>query len=576
MAPEYGASTGYFPIDQQTLHYLEITGRSPEHIELVERYAKQQMLWFDPQVIPQYTSVIDIDLDSIEVSLAGPYRPQDRLSAAHTVDALHDLLTPASTKVLSDQEPPNCAVAIAAITSCTNTTEPRLLIAAGLLAQKARKLGLKSKPWVKTSLAPGSPTATRYLRRAGLLDELEALGFGVVGFGCTTCIGNSGPLTPQIHDAVKERQIVPVAVLSGNRNFPGRVHSDIEVGFLASPPMVIAYALAGDVNRNILADMIGRDSIGRSVYLSDLWPSGAEIDASLIAVDPQDVSAAYEEAEASETWRNLTTPDTTLFPWDPSSTYIKRPPFASLDHDARLGHSVAYPLIVLGDDVTTDHISPAGQIPAQGEAGHHLVSRNEDPFDLNVFAARRGNWEVMIRGLFTNKNLRNLLDPSSSIGYTLHVPSGERLPIWRAAERYKSNGEPVVIVAGERYGMGSSRDWAAKGLSLLGVKAVVASSFERIHRSNLIGMGILPVRLPKGLGPHELALRPGDRIEISIEPENLTPRGGIVIILHRAASTTEKFEARLAIETQLEITLLQKGGIIPLILGRIRESERAR
>jgi aconitate hydratase len=564
MAPEYGASTGYFPIDQQTLSYLRVTGRSETQIELVERYARQQQLWFDPEGAPDYTDVIEIDLDAVEVSFAGPRRPQDRLPAGQTAIALQSFLAPKSV----EGGLPHGAVALAAITSCTNTTEPRLLVAAGLLAKKARKLGLTTKPWVKTSFAPGSPSATRYLQRAGLMNDLEALGFGVVGFGCTTCIGNSGPLTPQMADAVRQQHTVPVAVLSGNRNFPGRVHADIEAGFLASPPMVVACALAGDLNRNILTDAVGPTGAGQSVHLADLWPTGPEIDAAMQAVIPQDIFDAYDEAEGSKIWQDLEAADTPLFAWDHASTYIRRPPFVAMHRETCLGQHMAYPLLVLGDDITTDHISPAGQIPAKGEAGRHLVARQENSQDLNVFASRRGNWEVMLRGLYTNKTVRNLLDPSLEPGETLHIPSGEGLPIWQAAERYKTSGDAVVVIAGERYGMGSSRDWAAKGLSLLSVKAVLASSFERIHRTNLIGMGILPLYLPHGVGPGDLNISRTDRLEIVVTPESLTPRGQIAVVLHRDARPRMSFDALIAVETKLEIALLRAGGVIPYILQR--------
>jgi aconitate hydratase len=420
---------------------------------------------------------------------------------------------------------------------------------------------------VKTSFAPGSPTTERYLRRAGLLDDLETLGFGIVGYGCTTCIGNSGPLTHELSDAVAAHDIFPVAVLSGNRNFPGRVHSDLEAGFLASPPMVVAFALAGDVDRDIFIDPIGHQD-GRAVHLADLWPTGPEIDDAMKAVDPNDIAPAYDRAEASEVWRALQAPDTPLFPWNDASTYIRRPPFAAADQETCIGHFVAHPLLVLGDDMTTDHISPAGQIPAQGEAGRHLTTRGEDPLDLNVFASRRGNWEVMMRGMYTNRTLRNLLDETLPAGHTIHVPSGERLPVWQAAQRYKQDGEATVVIAGERYGMGSSRDWAAKGLGLLNVRVVLAKSFERIHRSNLIGMGILPLRLPDGIDPQQLALRPGDRIEIDVRDDNLKPRATLPVRVHRMSGTVETFDATLAVETGLEVELLRGGGIIPFILAR--------
>jgi aconitate hydratase len=577
MAPEYGASSGFFPVDEQTLAYLLATGRSRAHVDLVASYAKRQSLWFDPDASPRYTDTIEIDLGKIGVSVAGPRRPQDRLSPAQTVEALAGLwdvpLRPAADDA---SEPQNGAVAIAAITSCTNTSNPRLTVAAGLLARKARRLGLQPKPWVKTSFAPGSPTTERYLRRASLLDDLEAVGFSIVGYGCTTCIGNSGPLAPVMQQAIEERGVHPVAVLSGNRNFPGRVHAQIEAAFLASPPLTVAYALAGDVNRNILTDPIARLSDGAPVHLSDLWPTGDEIDEAIAAAaDPGDYAGAYEDAESSELWRKLDAPATSLFPWDEASTYIRRPPFVSVEAESRLGHYVAHPLIVLGDDITTDHISPAGQIPARSEAATHLVARAEDSLDLNVFASRRGNWEVMLRGLFVNRTVRNELCRNAPPGETIHVPSGEILPLWRVAERYRAEGESVVLVAGERYGAGSSRDWAAKGPALLGIRAVLAVSFERIHRSNLVGMGILPIKLPADRHPTELLLARGDRIEIDAHADALTPRARVPVRIHRASGRIESFDAIAAVETTLEITLLQSGGVLPLILNRTLNSNFA-
>jgi aconitate hydratase len=571
MTPEFGANSGFFPIDDQTLRYLSETGRSADHVRLVEEYAKRQGLWFDPKAAPRYTDTVEIDLDEVEVSLAGPHRPQDRIPAGATVHALAPLL---ADRPASEGQLGNGSVAIAAITSCTNTSDPRLLVAAGLVARKARRFGLTPPAWVKTSLAPGSPTAERYLRRAGLLEDLEAVGFGIVGYGCTTCIGNSGPLPAVIEQAMAERSIIPVAVLSGNRNFPGRVHPQLEAGFLASPPLVVAFALAGDVNRNILTDPISRSSSGEEIRLADLWPTGDEIDAALAkAIDAADYDTSYDEAEASETWRVLDAPATDLFPWNPGSTYIRRPPFAGFGKGTLLGTYAAHPLLVLGDDITTDHISPAGQILQTGEAAEYLVERGENRRDLNVFASRRGNWEAMVRGLFTNKSVRNLLDPQIAPGFTIHVGSGEQLPLFRVAERYAGEGASVVVVAGERYGMGSSRDWAAKGVSLLGARAVLASSFERIHRSNLIGMGILPLRLPAGRHPSTLHLRPGDRILIDADAAKVGPRCPVTVTIQRASGESETFIAIAAIETGLEVAILRGGGIIPLILQRVVNAE---
>jgi aconitate hydratase len=612
MAPEYGASTGFFPVDRKTIDYLLATGRSRAQAQLVESYARQQQLWFDPECSPRYTETLEIDLSKVQVSLAGPRRPQDRISPHDTRAVLSQLTggqnshqqppfgvaviadtrpssgavviadtqpssgavviadtQPSSEAVvIAEMRPPSGAVAIAAITSCTNTSDARLAIAAGLLAKKARAFGLRPPAWVKTSFAPGSPTAAHYLSRAGLLEHMEALGFAIVGYGCTTCIGNSGPLNDTMQDAV-ERGVLPVAMLSGNRNFPGRVHPQIDANFLASPPLVVAYALAGDIDRDILEDALGVASDGRSIYLRDLWPTGAEIDAAYAtALDPSDVSRSYERAEQNELWQALAAPATPLFPWDEQSTYIRRPPFAAAAKASSLGRYVAHPLLVLGDDITTDHISPAGQIPSGSDAATHLIARGENPNDLNVFASRRGNWEVMLRGLYTNRSVRNLLDPSLPAGTTLHSASQAMLPLWQAAERYKAEGQSVVVVAGERYGTGSSRDWAAKGLWLLGVRAVLALSFERIHRSNLIGMGILPLHLPAQLSPAALALTAADTLEIHAAPNQIVPGGVIIVSVRRANGGVETFATYAAVETALEVELLNAGGILPYILKR--------
>lgn len=575
MAPEYGASTGYFPVDAQTLRYLAATGHSPAHLAFVEAGARRLATWFDPKAAPRYTKVLDINLASIETSLAGPRRPQDRLRPDQVPAAISAMTGPRTDTPKS--RIPDGAVALAAITSCTNTSDPRLTIAAGLVARKARERGLRPPAWVKTSFAPGSPTAERYLRRAGLLDDLEAIGFGIVGYGCTTCIGNSGPLAPDMDEAITRHGVFPVAILSGNRNFPGRVHPQIEAAFLASPPLVVAYALAGDAARDILTGAIGADRHGNLVHLRDLWPTGSEIDVALAAaIDPRDYESAYDEAAVNKVWRKLDAPATPRFPWDPTSTYLRRPPFAATGNGTRLGTYIAQPILVVGDDITTDHISPAGQIPAASEAGRWLVERGENPKDLNVYASRRGNFEVMVRGLFNNRTAPNLLDPSVTPGNTRHAPSGDVISLKDAAERYRVEGQSVVVVAGERYGTGSSRDWAAKGVGLLGVRAVLASSFERIHRTNLIGMGILPLRLPRDRHPRDLNLKPGDSLKIIADPLPLTPRCVIPVAVHRIDGSIENFVTTAAIETAAEIDVLRKGGLIPRILARVAPTELPR
>jgi aconitate hydratase len=551
MAPEYGSSTGYFPVDEATLKYLRDTGRDEAAIRRVEEYTKRTGLWFDPSATPRYTKSIEIDLATLAMSVAGPRRPQDRLPASATRSALE--------KTTGSQGP--FPIVIAAITSCTNTSDPRLLVAAGLLARKARAAGLSVPAGVKTSLAPGSPAAARYLARAGLDEDLGALGFQIVGYGCTTCIGNSGPLPPHAGPGH------PVAVLSGNRNFPGRIHPDLDLAFLMSPPLVIAYALAGDAARDLRKEgLIGPE--GRRVALDEIWPTEAEIDAAVkAATKPEDFEAAFKVATASPPWHALEAPTGARFPWNPRSTILRRPPFASMDEGSQLGHYTAYPLLVLGDDITTDHISPASAIPKDSLVADFLVERGDDRNDLNVFASRRGNWEVMLRAAFHNKSVRNSLAPDAPVAHTLHAPSRNVVPIWEAAERHRASGEPIVIVAGERYGTGSSRDWAAKGQRLLGIRAVIASSFERIHRSNLIGMGILPLGLAQGWGPARLGLNPGDRIEVDAPGDALRPRGAIPVTLVRANGERMAIPAIAAVETQFEVVLLRDGGVLPHILG---------
>nr|WP_240980040.1 aconitate hydratase AcnA [Ramlibacter agri] len=564
MAPEYGATTGYFPIDAQTLAYLRATGRREDAVQLVEDYARATGLWFDPEAAPRYTRTIEIDLSRIGQQVAGPRRPQDLLDFSETAGALRALdFSPAAGSTM-----PRHPVAIAAITSCTNTSDPRLLVAAGLLARKARQRGLRAPAWVKTSLAPGSPAAASYLQRAGLLEDLEAVGFGIVGYGCTTCIGNPGPLTAPIREAQAAAQVRAVAILSGNRNFPGRVHPDLDLSFIMSPALVIAFGLAGDAERDLREDPVGHDAAG-PVYLRDLWPTTEEIEAHVAkALDASDFARDFAQATANPLWQALEAPQGACFPWDAKSNALRRPPFAAVTEGSLLGRYTAHPLLVVGDDVTTDHISPASAIPPQSLVADYLVARGEKRDDLNVFASRRGNWEVMMRAAFHNKTLRNLLRPELPVAQTVHGPSGEVAPLWEVAQRYRDAGEAVVVVAGERYGMGSSRDWAAKGQRLLGIRAVLASSFERIHRSNLIGMGILPVRLPSDIHPSMLELQPGDRLEIAAGAEQLQVRGRIPVRVLRADGKMLAFEGTAAVETRLELELLRVGGVIPSILRK--------
>ncbi|MGO4306888.1 aconitate hydratase AcnA [Cupriavidus sp. RAF12] len=565
MAPEYGATTGFFPIDDQTLAYLRTTGRSAENVTLAGEYARRTGLWFDPHATPRYTRVIDVDLARIGMHVAGPRRPQDLLSYADTAAALAKF--PFAGQQRADM--PRYPVAIAAITSCTNTSDPALLMAAGLVARKARALGLSVAPWIKTSLAPGSPAAASYLERSGLIDDLSAVGFDIVGFGCTTCIGNSGPLTPEIRDALAEGSAWPVAMLSGNRNFPGRIHPDLNLGFIMSPPLVVAFALTGDAERDLSRDPVQIAADGTPVFLKDLWPSREEVAAAVAAgSDPADYRRAFAVASRNPVWAALPSPDAARYPWNERSTALRRPPFAALDQGSQLGDYDAWPLLVLGDDITTDHISPASAIPKDSFVADFLVSRGDDRNDLNVFASRRGNWEVMMRAAFYNKTLVNLLRPDVPTAHTVHVPSGDVQPIFEVAQRYRQDGESVVLIAGERYGTGSSRDWAAKGQRLLGIRAVIAVSFERIHRSNLIGMGILPLRMPSGVNPQALAIQPGDKVHIRADAQDLSPRCKVPVSVVRRDGTVEEFEATAAVETRLEVDLLRRGGVIPSILQK--------
>ncbi|MFM0045678.1 aconitate hydratase AcnA [Paraburkholderia sediminicola] len=566
MAPEYGATTGYFPVDERTLSYLQGVGRSSENTELVRRYMQTSGLWFDPKVEPQYTQVVDIGLDSIRRRIAGPRRPQDSVEIGGIPAALAEA---GHAPVGVDRDLPRYPVAIAAITSCTNTTDPALLIAAGLVARKAREYGLQMNGWTKTSLGPGSPAAASYLARSGLAEDLSALGFDIVGFGCTTCIGNSGPLTEQVRAAHAAKTVEPVAVLSGNRNFPGRVHPDLNLSFIMSPPLVVAFALSGDAEIDFEQTPVQISPSGVPVYLHDLWPKPEEI-AEYVkkGVNAADFGAAFAKATEDSIWNEIEAQSGPVFPWNAESTVLRRPPYVTRENTVRLGRYVAYPLMVLGDDVTTDHIAPGSAIPPASSAADFLSARGERRDDLGAFSSRRGNWEVMVRATFYNRSLRNLMMPDIPVGNTVHVPTRRITPIPEAAESYRRDGHNVVLVAGARYGTGSSRDWAAKGPWLLGVRAVLAVSIERIHRSNLIGMGILPLLLPGNAHPNVLMLHVGDQLEINSVPDAIHPRCPVLVRVLRATGEVEEIEAIAAIETEAECELLKSGGIIPSILRR--------
>ena len=595
MSPEFGSTCAIFPIDEETIRYLELTGRPPEQIALVEAYARAQGLWrIQGAPAADYTDVVELDLSTVEPSLAGPKRPQDRvpLRSAKTVyqSSLKQMAEERTQKNpgATGSAPATLggarvdiqdgAVLIAAITSCTNTSNPAVLVAAGLLAQKANALGLTSKPWVKTSLAPGSRVVTDYLQKAGLLKELEALGFYTVGYGCTTCIGNSGPLKPEISEAVKTGDVIAASVLSGNRNFEGRVHPEIKMNFLGSPPLVVAYALAGNLNIDITTEPLGVGKDGRAVYLKDVWPSASDVAKAVAAsLDSAMFKKGYANVFTGDAhWSGIKTPAGKIYAWDGKSTYVKNPPYfeGMTMTPAAVGDiKGARALAVLGDLVTTDHISPAGNISKSSPAAKYLVSQGVQAADFNSYGARRGNHEVMMRGTFANIRLRNLLVPGTEGGVTQHIPSGETLSIYDASVKYKAEGTPLVILAGKEYGTGSSRDWAAKGTMLLGVKAVIAETFERIHRSNLIGMGVLPLQYKEGQNAAGLGLTGKERFEIV----GLNKGAAKVVTVIATADDGKKteFEARLRIDTPKELDYYQHGGILQYVLRQLASTPKA-
>ena len=595
MSPEFGSTCAIFPIDEETIRYLELTGRSAEQIALVEAYAKAQGLWrIDGAAAADYTDVVELNLATVEPSLAGPKRPQDRVPLRSA-----KMVYQSSVKKMSEeraQKNPGAtgsapatlagaqfdvkdgAVLIAAITSCTNTSNPAVLIAAGLLARNANALGLKSKPWVKTSLAPGSRVVTEYLQKAGLMTELQALGFYTVGYGCTTCIGNSGPLKPEISEAVKTGDVVAASVLSGNRNFEGRVHPEIKMNFLASPPLVVAYALAGSLDVDITTEPLGLGNNGKPVYLKDIWPSSAEVAQAMAgSVDSAMFKKGYANVFTGDAhWNSIKTPAGKIYEWDAKSTYVKNPPYfdGMTMAPAPVGDiNGARALAVLGDSVTTDHNSPAGDISKSSPAAKYLVAQGVQAADFNSYGARRGNHEVMMRGTFANIRLRNLLLPGTEGGVTLHIPSGASMSIFDASVKYKAEGTPLVILAGKEYGTGSSRDWAAKGTMLLGVKAVIAESFERIHRSNLIGMGVLPLQYKEGQSALGLGLTGKERFEIV----GLNQGAAKVVKVIATADDGRKieFEARLRIDTPKELDYFQHGGILHYVLRQLVTANKA-
>jgi aconitate hydratase len=581
MAPEYGATCGFFPIDRVTLDYLTLTGRDAATVALVEAYARAQGLWRETTTPdPEFTEVLELDLGTVKPSLAGPKRPQDRVDLTALKEATEQAL-PAET---IDRTTPVAGadytltqgdVVIAAITSCTNTSNPAVMMAAGLLAQKAVAKGLRQKPWVKTSLAPGSKVVTDYLAKAGLQEALDALGFQVVGYGCTTCIGNSGPLAKPIADAIEAGKLTVGSVLSGNRNFEGRVHTQTRINWLASPPLVVAFALAGTTRINLDREPLGVDRDGQPVYLRDIWPSNAEIAAAVRTVSAAMFQSKYADVFTGEpSWRELPVPTGQTYAWESASTYVKEPPYfiAMAPPAARFpGIEGARLLALLGDSITTDHISPAGAILAGSPAGRYLRERGIEPAEFNSYGSRRGNHEVMMRGTFANIRLKNELAPGTEGCVTTHVPSGEQTSIYEAAMRYAREGVPLIVVAGKEYGTGSSRDWAAKGVLLLGVRAVVAESFERIHRSNLIGMGVLPLQFQPGTTRQSLQLDGSELFDLAGQAGQLVPGQKLTLTIRRVDGRVDAVPVICRINTADEVAYYCDGGILHHVLRRLLE-----
>ena len=584
MSPEFGSTCAIFPIDDETLRYLKLSGRAPEHIELIEAYAREQGMWRESgQEDPLYSDTLELDMGTVEPSLAGPKRPQDRIPLSnadeiyrgHLTKMIVDRKSGGTEKIQIDGEEvvlKDGAVLIAAITSCTNTSNPAVMIGAGLLARNARARGLKTKSWVKTSLAPGSKVVTDYLKKSALDDDLEALGFYTVGYGCTTCIGNSGPLLPEIAKGVEDGNLVGCSVLSGNRNFEGRIHPLVQMNFLASPPLVVAYALAGSMEVNLFNDPLGEDGDGNPVFLKDIWPDSKEIQEAVASnINSSMFKSSYDAVfDGDENWNSIDSPEGEIYSWETDSTYVRNPPYfvdMSLDTKPVSNISGARVLALLGDSVTTDHISPAGSIAADSPAADYLRSQGVEPVDFNSYGSRRGNHEVMMRGTFANIRLRNQLAPGTEGGWTRHQPSDEQMSIYDAAMQYQSAGTPLVVLTGTEYGAGSSRDWAAKGTMLLGVKAVIAKTYERIHRSNLIGMGVLPLQFMDGEGADTLGLTGKEVFDIEGHADaaaatvnvTATPEGGEPI----------RFKAKIRIDTPKERDYFEHGGILHYVLRQL-------
>ena len=584
MSPEFGSTCGIFPIDGETIRYLELSGRDAEQCALIEAYAKEQGMWrHEGQPDALYSDTLELDMGDVVSSIAGPKRPQDRIAVTDAAKSYAGILettiadrpeggTGVANINGTDTEIRDGAILIAAITSCTNTSNPAVMLAAGLVAQKAAAKGLKAKPWVKTSLAPGSRVVTDYLEKSGLLDDLGAIGFFNVGYGCTTCIGNSGPLMPEIAAAVKDNNIVGTSVLSGNRNFEGRIHALVQHNFLASPPLVVAYAIAGNMDFDLLNDSLGDDQDGNPVYMKNIWPTQAEVqDAVVNNIDSTMFKSSYDSVfEGDANWKGIDSPEGEIYTWDADSTYVKNPPYfegMSKTPTAVSNIEGARALALLGDSVTTDHISPAGGIALDSPAAEYLKAQGVEPHNFNSYGSRRGNHEVMMRGTFANIRLRNLLAPGTEGGWTCHQPSGEQMSIFDASLKYRTEGTPLVVIAGSEYGTGSSRDWAAKGTVLLGVKAVIAKSFERIHRSNLIGMGVLPLQFMEGQDAMSLGLTGTEIYAISgqTDPDAKT----VKVTVTSGDGHVSSFEVLVRIDTPKERDYYENGGILHYVLRQL-------
>lgn len=577
MAPEYGATCGFFPIDDETIRYLNFTGRDPHRVKLVEAYAKEQGMWREPGHEPVFSKTIELNIDDVVPSIAGPKRPQDRIALTEASSSFAKLVPDVKNATVEGEgyDMADGHVAIAAITSCTNTSNPDVMVAAGLVARNALSKGLKVKPWVKTSLAPGSQVVTEYLEKANLQDDLDALGFNLVGYGCTTCIGNSGPLPEPIRSAIEEKDLTVCGVLSGNRNFEGRISPHVRANYLASPPLVVAYALAGSLNIDLYNDPIGQDQDGNDVFMKDIWPSNDEIRKTVETCLTSDMfKERYADVfKGTKEWQAIGSDESgKTYDWAPASTYVKNPPFfdgMTKDIDALQDIKGARALALLGDSVTTDHISPAGAIKTEGPAGEYLSSHQIPVKDFNSFGSRRGNHEVMMRGTFANVRIKNLMLNDVEGGYTKYIPTGEQMSIYDASMKYQGEGTPLVVIAGKEYGTGSSRDWAAKGTRLLGVKAVIVESFERIHRSNLVGMGVLPLVFKEGVTRDSLNLDGSETFDLTGIEGDMTPQQDVTLTITRADGTTQEVALMSRIDTLDEVEYYKNGGILHYVLRNL-------